>query len=595
MGTIVDHGNGTWTWSYATNDGPDQSQTVTVTATDSDGAATTTTFELVVSNVAPAATLSNDGPVYQAQSATVTFADQADPGVLDTAAGFHYAYDLDDDGTFDVGDGTYAGSVTQESAVVPGALLTAVGTHTVRAVLLDKDGGYNEYTTEIEVEAAHRLRLHAHTGEAPGAGQNQWLARIYRIGGDEVAQGTTNGQGDVEFLLAPGRYEYTVEKAYLQGNPNGGGGNAAPVAVSARRRIGAVQGGTEQTVNHRLSVVTLSVLDRRGLPAEGFTTTVYTGSDGTGEVLSEQETGQEGTTTVVLPDGVYGYRQSKDCYTSRSWMLWVRYGQDLNAAGRQAIVNARIWVRTGEGVGKSGYRVHVYDESGERVTLRTSSLSGRTDHPLTAGEGYTFSVENMGLLSRRYPVMEGPLCSAESNTVELEYTLATVRVHVGDVDGGIYNRHQVTVRRGDGGVGESLWTKGQGNATYYLVDGDYSYDVSYRGVTTGRYAFSVAPLQGGIGGQADDQTVEYSKAKVSLHAENGAGEPVADYRAVLSPVGIIGGVSWGRTDADGNVTLYALEGTYQYRLFKWLRNSGFLPADGFTVAAGDEVQFTYVE
>ena len=55
VGNVVDNGNGTWSWSFASTDGPDNSQTVTITATDSDGVFTTTTFELVVNNVAPIA------------------------------------------------------------------------------------------------------------------------------------------------------------------------------------------------------------------------------------------------------------------------------------------------------------------------------------------------------------------------------------------------------------------------------------------------------------------------------------------------------------------------------------------------------------
>jgi hypothetical protein len=53
VGEVHDNGDGTWSWSYAATDGPDQTQTVTITATDSDDAATTTTFELIVNNVAP--------------------------------------------------------------------------------------------------------------------------------------------------------------------------------------------------------------------------------------------------------------------------------------------------------------------------------------------------------------------------------------------------------------------------------------------------------------------------------------------------------------------------------------------------------------
>ena len=53
VGAIVDNGNGTWSWSLGTTDGTDDSQTVTITATDSDGVQGTTTFDLVVDNVAP--------------------------------------------------------------------------------------------------------------------------------------------------------------------------------------------------------------------------------------------------------------------------------------------------------------------------------------------------------------------------------------------------------------------------------------------------------------------------------------------------------------------------------------------------------------
>lgn len=62
IGTVNQVGtqNGTWSWSFDSSDGPDESRTVAVTATDSDGAATTTSFALVVNNVAP--TVDSDSP-----------------------------------------------------------------------------------------------------------------------------------------------------------------------------------------------------------------------------------------------------------------------------------------------------------------------------------------------------------------------------------------------------------------------------------------------------------------------------------------------------------------------------------------------------
>jgi hypothetical protein len=59
VGSITKNANGTWSWSFDTTDGPDQSQTVTITATDSDSAVTTTTFALVVNNVAPMLSVDN--------------------------------------------------------------------------------------------------------------------------------------------------------------------------------------------------------------------------------------------------------------------------------------------------------------------------------------------------------------------------------------------------------------------------------------------------------------------------------------------------------------------------------------------------------
>ena len=50
-------------------------------------------------------------PTRSSSTATVSFSGAADVSPADTAAGFRYAYDFNDDGTFDLGDGTYAGSV----------------------------------------------------------------------------------------------------------------------------------------------------------------------------------------------------------------------------------------------------------------------------------------------------------------------------------------------------------------------------------------------------------------------------------------------------------------------------------------------------
>ena len=108
------------------------------------------TFLVTVGNVAPTASLANDGPVNEGSTATVSISGQIDPSLDDTADGFHYAYDFDNDGTWDVGDGSYGGSVVADSQVVPASYLDdGAASVTVKARILDDDGGFTDYITVI--------------------------------------------------------------------------------------------------------------------------------------------------------------------------------------------------------------------------------------------------------------------------------------------------------------------------------------------------------------------------------------------------------------------------------------------------------------
>ena len=95
--------------------------------------------------MAPTATFSNDGPVAEGSTATVTFSGQSDPSADDLAA-LTYSYDFDNDSVFDV-----VGSPSP-SATVPAELLAnGPATLTVRGVVADPDGGELELTTDITV------------------------------------------------------------------------------------------------------------------------------------------------------------------------------------------------------------------------------------------------------------------------------------------------------------------------------------------------------------------------------------------------------------------------------------------------------------
>lgn len=136
---------GTWAWSFDSDDGPAQSQSVSIFATDDNGRTSEISFWLGVENLPPTASLSNSGPVNEGGSATVTFSNATDPSDADTAAGFTYAFDFNNDGTFDL-------TGPNASANVPAAL-TAEGDATlkVRARVIDINGGFSEYLTTLVI------------------------------------------------------------------------------------------------------------------------------------------------------------------------------------------------------------------------------------------------------------------------------------------------------------------------------------------------------------------------------------------------------------------------------------------------------------
>ena len=101
---------------------------------------------VTVSNVAPTATLSNNGPVDEGFAATVSFANPYDPSTADTTVGFLHSYDFDNDGTFEVSASPLASMTVPASFFADGP-----GSRTVLARTEDKDGGYTDYTTDIAI------------------------------------------------------------------------------------------------------------------------------------------------------------------------------------------------------------------------------------------------------------------------------------------------------------------------------------------------------------------------------------------------------------------------------------------------------------
>lgn len=120
--------------------------TATFTALDDDGGVSSDSALVTASNVAPTAAFAGPESVAEGGSATVSFTGPSDPSAVDTAAGFRYCYDFDNDGMFDVIDSPSA------SAAVPAAFVgDGPGTLTLRGRIADKDGGFTDYLIAIAV------------------------------------------------------------------------------------------------------------------------------------------------------------------------------------------------------------------------------------------------------------------------------------------------------------------------------------------------------------------------------------------------------------------------------------------------------------
>ncbi len=134
-------------------DGPG-TRTVGMLVIDKDGVGHKYTTSITVNNVAPTATFASGAgaAIDEAQQAAAVFSNPQDPSSADTAAGLRYAYDWDNDGTWDVGSLSYATASANVSMTIPAQYLRDGDlARTVHGAIIDKDGGANEYRFTINV------------------------------------------------------------------------------------------------------------------------------------------------------------------------------------------------------------------------------------------------------------------------------------------------------------------------------------------------------------------------------------------------------------------------------------------------------------
>jgi hypothetical protein len=145
--------NPTLSWTRLEQLGADggKDQTVQVRVNDGYGTTTSTPATLNVRNVPPTGTLTAPANVAEGATATVSVGNVTDPSKADRDAGIRYGFDLDGDGTYEIGGATYATATTSNTATIPAGALDGPSTRKKRAVLVDKDGGTTVRTATITV------------------------------------------------------------------------------------------------------------------------------------------------------------------------------------------------------------------------------------------------------------------------------------------------------------------------------------------------------------------------------------------------------------------------------------------------------------
>ncbi len=380
-GSAVFNGSGSpanTTQTHTFEDGP-SSPTISVTLVDQDGThGNAGTISVDVVNVAPtAASFSNTGSISEGSSTTVIFTNPTDPSPVDTADGLHYAYDFrgvtDSHGNpifaDGAGDGTYAGS-TNGSAVegVPASFLTVPGLHTVYGRIIDKDGGFTDFSTTFMVANVPPIVNLIATASAGAGLPFTFSGSFTDPGTDGPWTGTVNyGDGTGTQVLTTIN---STNKTFTLGHTYASAGNYTltveiddhPMSLNGQPALPSASGTASSAVT--VSATTLQVLSAVQTP-DGFDFTfnrAIQASDlelyGPGSVVSP----------VSVKDGLATVNGSLVWDATTNTAHWIKTGGEL-AAGTYSVTLSS---------GTSGNNFH--DASG-------GALDGNSDG--TAGDAYS--------------------------------------------------------------------------------------------------------------------------------------------------------------------------------------------------------------
>ncbi len=236
IGTITQDASnkGAWTWLFGANDGPNQSQIVTITANDHRGGVVTTTFNLLVNNVAPNTIVLSSGSIDE-NGLFVLNGTFADPGTVDTHTVVIRWGDGSDDTTLTLAAGVTTFIASHRYLDDSGSGASTV--YAVAATVTDKDGESGSGSSTVTVNnVAPTVVLDAVTdidengiATLSGTITDPGTLDTFTLVIDWNALGNIGGAGEGTTTLtqadltnvAPGVWAFTATHQYLDDNATG--------------------------------------------------------------------------------------------------------------------------------------------------------------------------------------------------------------------------------------------------------------------------------------------------------------------------------------------------------------------------------------
>jgi len=157
--------------------------TVRARVTDKDGGHSDYSADVHVKNVSPKSPhFWDNNPKAEGTVVTVGFDAVTDPSGADTAAGFTYSYDFNNDGVYEVTSSSPTATHTFDDN----------GVFWVRGRVTDKDGDFTEYTTDVEVyNVAPTARLVTSGAMVEGSAVTVRLEGVADASAADLAAGMT--------------------------------------------------------------------------------------------------------------------------------------------------------------------------------------------------------------------------------------------------------------------------------------------------------------------------------------------------------------------------------------------------------------------